>query len=99
MDAMREFFLWFSGGAASQYHSLSHCMRGDTFWIAITVVLDLTVAAGYLVIAFHWNKNEKLLPKSPARTALRHMRNIFVFCGLCGYIFIPIKMFWPAWRL
>ena len=27
------------------------------------------------------------------------MRNIFLFCGMCGYIFIPIKMVWPAWRL
>jgi signal transduction histidine kinase len=27
------------------------------------------------------------------------MRNIFSLCGLCGYLFIPIKMYWPAWRL
>jgi signal transduction histidine kinase len=27
------------------------------------------------------------------------MRNIFLFCGVCGYVFIPVKMFWPAWRL
>jgi signal transduction histidine kinase len=27
------------------------------------------------------------------------MRNIFLFCGICGYLFIPIKMVWPAWRL
>jgi signal transduction histidine kinase len=27
------------------------------------------------------------------------MRNIFTFCGICGYLFIPIKLVWPAWRL
>ena len=27
------------------------------------------------------------------------MKRIFLFCGTCGYLFIPIKMFWPAWRL
>ena len=98
MNSLGEFFRWFSGGA-NQYHDLIHCMKHDKLWIAITVALDVAVAVGYLVIAFHWNKNERLLPRSPARTALRQMRNIFVFCGICGYIFIPVKMFWPAWRL
>ena len=31
--------------------------------------------------------------------ALGNMKRIFLFCGTCGYLFIPIKMFWPAWRL
>jgi signal transduction histidine kinase len=67
--------------------------------MAVTITLDLSVAIGYVLIAYHWNRNERSLPPSPARTALRMMRNIFVFCGICGYLFIPIKMFWPAWRL
>jgi signal transduction histidine kinase len=79
--------------------NLVHCMGHDHLWIAATVVLDLTVACGYLVIARHWWINQRLLPDIPAKRALSHMRNIFLFCGLCGYIFIPIKMFWPAWRL
>ncbi len=74
-------------------------MNRDTGWIAATVSLDLLVACGYVLIAWHWYRNEKSLPPSPARTALRTMRNIFVFCGICGYLFIPVKMFWPAWRL
>jgi signal transduction histidine kinase len=98
MEFVRAILQWLSGGEM-QYHTLSHCMMGDTFWISLTVTLDLLVAAGYILIAYHWNRNEKSLPPSPARTALRMMRNIFVFCGLCGYVFIPIKMFWPAWRL
>jgi signal transduction histidine kinase len=98
MDVLRSIFGWFSGGA-HQYHRLSMCMMHDTFWISVTVTLDLLVAAGYVVIAYHWSRNERLLPQSAARTALRTMRNIFVFCGICGYLFIPVKMFWPAWRL
>jgi signal transduction histidine kinase len=39
------------------------------------------------------------VPATPAREALSNIRNIFIFCGLCGYAFIPVKMFWPAWRL
>ena len=98
MQLLRSILLWFSGGA-NQYHQLSMCLMHDTFWITVTVVLDLLVAAGYVIIAYHWSRNERALPPSPARVALRTMRNIFVFCGICGYLFIPIKMFWPAWRL
>ena len=40
-----------------------------------------------------------MLPDIPAKSALANIRNIFAFCGICGYIFIPVKMFWPGWRL
>lgn len=100
---------WFAGGSTGGHHghggttrymNLFHCMDGDYLWITITVALDLAVAAGYLLIAKHWAKNAKRLDQAhPAYTPLRDLRNVFVFCGLCGYIFIPIKMFWPAWRL
>ncbi len=95
---MGDLLQWFAGGSA-KYHDLYHCMRGDKLWIGITVVLDLAVAGGYIVIARHWLKNQKALRNPRASRALGRMKNIFIFCGLCGYIFIPIKMFWPAWRL
>lgn len=88
---------WFAGDGA--YHNLVQCMGHDYLWIGITVALDVAVAAGYMLIAKHWWKNERLLPDVPARRALANMRNIFLFCGICGYLFIPVKMFWPAWRL
>src|SRR4051812_47141140 len=88
---------WFAGDG--RYMNLVHCMGHDRPWIVLTVLLDAAVAAGYGCIAMHWWKNERTLPPVPAKRALRHMRNIFLFCGLCGYAFIPVKMFWPAWRL
>jgi signal transduction histidine kinase len=89
---------WFAGGS-HRYMTLTHCMQHDMPWIGLTVLLDLAVASGYILIAFHWRRNAKPLENCPAKTALRNMKNIFVFCGLCGYLFIPIKMYWPAWRL
>jgi signal transduction histidine kinase len=89
---------WFAG-YPKHYHTLFHCMDHDVLWVSITVVLDLAVAGGYLLIAKHWWINQRQLHNHPARLALGRMRNIFLFCGLCGYVFIPIKMFWPAWRL
>jgi signal transduction histidine kinase len=89
---------WFAGGD-TPYMDLWHCMSGDVVWIVATIALALSVAAGYVVIAKHWWQNQKTLPDSPAKRALATMRNIFLYCGLCGYVFIPIKMFWPGWRL
>jgi two-component system, sensor histidine kinase len=90
-------FDWFAGDG--RYMTLYHCMGHDHFWIAVTVILDLAVASGYVLIARHWWENERYLSNTPAKRALTNMRNIFVFCGICGYLFIPIKMVWPAWRL
>src|SRR5437764_937790 len=90
-------FGWFTNDG--KYNTLFHCMSGDVLWVAITVALDLAVASGYIVIARHWWQNSRGLPDSPAKRALGTIRNIFVFCGICGYLFIPVKMFWPAWRL
>lgn len=98
MDGLQQVWQWFSGGP-NQYHDLWHCMRKDTVWVTITVALDLAVATGYMFIARHWLENQRALRNERARRALGRMKSIFLFCGLCGYIFIPIKMFWPAWRL
>jgi signal transduction histidine kinase len=94
LESLRD---WFAGNG--RYMDLVHCMGHDRLWIAITVALDFTVAGGYALIALHWWKNQRDLPDSPAKRALGTMRNIFLFCGICGYLFIPIKMVWPAWRL
>ncbi|WP_435006802.1 sensor histidine kinase [Tundrisphaera lichenicola] len=98
MSLIGDLIRWLSGGRDG-YMSLVHCMRGDLFWIALTVMLDLSIAVGYLLIARHWWLNERSLPDSHAKNALANMKRIFLLCGTCGYLFIPIKMFWPAWRL
>lgn len=96
--SISDLFNWFSGGSR-QYMSLYHCMNHDVPWVAVTVVLDLAVALGYSLIALHWWRQQRGNKQSLAHRALGNMKNIFVFCGICGYLFIPIKMVWPAWRL
>jgi len=96
--SLQSFLDWFAGGDMP-YRTLFHCMRGDMFWIVTTVTLDLAVATGYMLIMSHWWRNERTLPDIPAKQVLRGMRNIFLLCGICGYLFIPVKLFWPAWRL
>jgi signal transduction histidine kinase len=104
---LQSFLDWFAGGSSGAHHGgstrymdLIHCMGNDYLWIGITVGLDVLVAAGYLLIARHWWVNARRLEKShPAYRPLANLRNIFLFCGLCGYLFIPVKMVWPAWRL
>jgi signal transduction histidine kinase len=89
---------WFAGGD-DRYCTLLTCMHRDPVWIPITIALDLAITVGYGIIAVHWWRNERQLPASPARSALANMRNIFVFCSVCGYLFVPVKLVWPAWRL
>src|SRR5947208_3382025 len=60
---------WLSGGE-NQYMRLYGCMKGDTFWITLTIALDLTVAAGYVLIARHWWINQRDQPR-PAHAAQR----------------------------
>jgi len=96
--SVRELIEWFSGGP-NGYMSLVDCMNHDWLWIWTTVILNLAVASGYVIIALHWRRNERHLAESPAKSALSRMKTIFILCGLCGYLFIPIKTFWPAWRL
>jgi len=69
---------WFAGNG--RYMTLVHCMGHDYPWVLLTVILDLIVASGYVVIALHWRRNEAMLSQSPARDALCNIKNIFVFC-------------------
>ena len=89
---------WFAGGS-TPYMTLYHCMNHDLPWVILTVALDFAVASGYGLIAWHWWQQQRGTQPSLAHRALGNMKNIFVFCGICGYLFIPIKMVWPAWRL
>lgn len=98
VNIFSEILRWFTGGD-TQYMSLLHCMNHDNLWIAITVVLDLLVSVGYGIIAFRWWRDQRHLQPSHAKSALNALRNIFIFCCLCGYFFVPLKIFWPAWRL
>jgi PAS domain S-box-containing protein len=75
------------------------CMNNDWLWVIITIVLNLGVVLGYAIIARHWYKSGKRLENSPAKSSLQAMMNIFIFCGLCGYLSTVIRMYWPAWRL
>ena len=60
---------WFCGGADHHYHRLYSCMGHDTLWVALTIVLDLAVAIGYAMIAYHWWRNQRNFPNTPARQA------------------------------
>lgn len=75
------------------------CMKGDLFWVVATVALNIFVVVGYIIIAHRWKQAAANSPPSVEKKALNELKFIFMFCALCGYMFIPIKMVWPAWRL
>jgi signal transduction histidine kinase len=74
-------------------------MMHDWPWIWITIFLDSLVVVGYVLIARHWFINEKKIEDGPAKTALKEMKYIFLFCCFCGYLFPIIRMGFPIVRL
>lgn len=76
-----------------------YCMNHDAPWVLTIGVLCIGVIISYLIIAYHWYKNLATLKKGLAKSSLFNMVNIFLFCGICGYLFPLIKMYWPMWRL
>lgn len=75
------------------------CLRGNWWIIGLAIILDALVVIGYGLIAWHWWINRKRAPDSAARRALDGMIFVFATCGLCGYGFTIIRMFWPVWRV
>jgi signal transduction histidine kinase len=97
---------WFAGGPGHNscdpeagYTTLWHCMKHDTFWVTVTVILNVLISIGYWRISYLWKQQERELEDGPEKRSMNNLKNIFLFCGVCGYLFIPIKLFWPAWRL
>jgi hypothetical protein len=95
---MHRFLQWFSG-ADKQYETLFHCMSGDLPWIWALAVLSSIVILGYVVVACHWFKNLAGLKKGLARSSLFNLTFIFLFCGICGYTFNILDLWYPARRL
>lgn len=88
---------WLTGGPVG-YQTLLHCLRHDYTWIALIVLVDLTIFFGYVRIALNWGKHAGDEENSTAKRSLHDMRNVFVFCGVT-YIWTSVDLVWPAWRL
>lgn len=88
---------WLSGGD-HQYKTLAECLNHDVRWLSLIVVVNMMIATGHILVAVYWHHNKKRLGNSPASVALGRLRDIFACTGLC-FFFMPIGLFWPAWRL
>lgn len=95
---MDSFLEWFTGGEHYNYHTLIHCMDHDMVSIAIVVLLCIGVFSGYMAIAYRWLKAAEEAPESEAKKALNDLKWIFLFCGVCGYLWVVLETVWPAWR-
>ncbi len=90
---------WFTGGENFHYHSLIHCMDYDFVNITLVLLMCVGVFTGYMIIAYRWSKASKEVPESEAKQALNDLKWIFLFCGVCGYLWVLLETVWPAWRL
>jgi signal transduction histidine kinase len=98
MDWVKDAVLWFSGGAR-QYLPSVHCMNHDWFWVYLTILTSGGIIVGYTLIALKWRTSEQLVSQTVVKRILSDLRNIFIWCAICGYGFNIVRMWWPAWRL
>lgn len=83
------------------YHPTQHCMMMDWPWVIAMVVTKTLIFVAYFVI-FHerWRRAAKKLKEgSEARQAIESLANIFLFCGVAGYLFVLVDVFYPIRRV
>lgn len=96
---MASFLQWFRGGADFHYHDLIHCMDHDYIMITLVIISCIGVFSGYIMIAYKWSKAASDSPDTEAKRALTDLKWIFIFCAICGYLWVVMELIWPAWRL
>ncbi|MCK6418101.1 MAG: hypothetical protein L6Q57_04070 [Alphaproteobacteria bacterium] len=96
---MNSIIQWFRGGENFHYHNLIHCMDHDYIMIVLVIAACIGVFTGYMMIARKWSEAARAAPDSEAKKALTDLKWIFIFCALCGYMWVVMEVLWPAWRL
>ena len=84
---------------SGHYQCLVDCLDHDWVMIWLVVLLSSGVIFSFMWIAWQWHQDSRSLLKGPAKSSLIYLRSMFVVCGACGYGFVLLKMFWPAWWL
>ena len=74
-------------------------MNGDSFWVGITILLDLVIFSQYILIAYVGYKHLKKFKRTLVLKVFAAFVGIFIFCGICGYLAEVIRLYWPAYRL
>ena len=91
-------FDWLAGGGDG-YTPLVHSLRGDAICAAMLTVLTVSLIGAYVQVGMIWRRHERDLGSPLRRQALGRLRRALVLGGVGGYVFLPIAMIWPGWRL
>lgn len=83
---------WFAGS-----DSLPRLER-DLLWGWGTLVFSAVLLAGYLVIAFNWYLQRRMLERAESRRAAKRLLLLVVTCLVCGVAFFAFDMPWVTWR-
>lgn len=87
---------WVTGNG--QYHTFPQCLNGDYITCAIIILLGVSIATGYIVIALAWRRISMQIKDLAAKRSMNTLMMIFIYCAFCGYLWHPIQYFWPGWR-
>jgi PAS domain S-box-containing protein len=74
-------------------------LEPDVRWAWLTLSLSSLVAVGYVVIAFNWYFQAKVVDGDQSQAAVRRLSGIVLCCGAFGLWFLVSDMSWPVWRV
>lgn len=74
-------------------------MDHDWLWIKIIGFASFTIMVCYFVIAYYWFLNIRFCKDALTKKLLSSLLGIFVFCGIAGYGFNIIRIWFPVYRL
>ncbi len=86
------------------YFARTHCLvkadgTPDWGWIIASIVLNVGVLLGYLLIFRFWCKSYYAEAKHDRNPQLMYLALIFLLCATTGYFFQIVMIWWPGYRL
>lgn len=81
------------------YHTLLTCLQGDIVLMVLIYSLCTVVLAGYIKIYRMFLSLIHEVEHTPAAQTFRRLADIFLYCGLSGYGFTLVSMFFPVWKI
>lgn len=101
LELLNKIYWWLTHNTTTgeSYHTLRHCLSEDMVWVIIIVLSCLGIFHNYLRIALSAHKVKKSNPHSKAAQGIYAVIMVFVVCGVTGYLFMIIRVWFPLYKL
>lgn len=97
---MMDFFKWwYTDSSGNPYMTFSECALGHDLIIQATMIVSIAVMFIYLRIGINAYRKAKTYPKSLTKSYLLNKMNVFVLCGVSGYGYTVLSVYYNPYKL